>query len=490
MPLQGSLQIVENANEEKCRVGSAVCPGMSTLTFSPTARREWLSRNVRWRSALEGALLQLGAWWRIMDIVRATIAEPGAKAHASIHLVSRANRNLELSIKPSHLTTMPSNVIQTPFWLRQMESILEELNEGVIIVDEQLHIVFVNEALIQLGRYKRDEIQGHTPAAIFPQEDLPYIMRQHELGQRYGRHRNEFYFPRKDGEKIPAIFSGRVIKGPDGQEYILLTVTDISAQKRVEEQLRDTNVLLEKRQMEIDAELAVAARVQQTLAPRNLVWSDLAVETYYSPARTIGGDFSVIQPQGDEFLNLVVCDVSGHGAGSALLANRIYSETFHTLEERIRPSSLLRRLHDFVHDYIGVDGFYFTMAAARFSQHGHRVTFAAAAQPPAILVSNGVLRRLDSQNGILGCLTETAPSGSADDIDLATGDRLLLYTDGLVEVFNQNHEMLGVQGLARLVRESATQPLQQMKQTILEGVATWRNGPLADDISLVIVEVR
>jgi PAS domain S-box-containing protein len=121
-----------------------------------------------------------------------------------------------------------------------MESILEELNEGVIIVDDQLRMIFANEALVRLGHYERGEVQGRTPEAIFPREDLPYIMRQHELSQRYGRHRNEFYFPRKDGEKIPAIFSGRVIKGPDGQDYGLVIVTDISAQKHVEEQLHES----------------------------------------------------------------------------------------------------------------------------------------------------------------------------------------------------------------------------------------------------------
>jgi sigma-B regulation protein RsbU (phosphoserine phosphatase) len=130
------------------------------------------------------------------------------------------------------------------------------------------------------------------------------------------------------------------------------------------------------------------------------------------------------------------------------------------------------------------------MAAARFSQNGHRVTFAAAGHPPAMIVSDGVLRLLDSQNGILGCLADTAPSGSTEEINLATGDRLVLYTDGLVEVFNQSHEMLAVQGLAKLVRESATQPLHEMKQTILDGVTTWRCGPIADDISIIIVELR
>jgi PAS domain S-box-containing protein len=371
-----------------------------------------------------------------------------------------------------------------------MESILEELNEGVIIVDDQLRIIFANEALIRLGRYERGELQGRTPDAIFPQEDLPYIMRQHELGQRYGRHRNEFYFPRKGGEKIPAIFSARIIRGPDGHEYGIVTVTDISAQKHVEEQLRESNALLEKRQMEIEAELSLAARVQQSLAPRSLVWNNLAVEAYYSPARIIGGDFGVILPQGDEFLNLVMCDVSGHGMGSALVANRIYSETLHQLEVKTDPGTLLQRLHKFVYDRLAVDGFCFTMVATRFSQHGHRVTFASAGHPPAMLVSDGVLRLLDSQNGILGCLVDTAPSDSADNLDLATGDRLVLYTDGLVEVFNQSHEMLAVEGLAKLVRESATQRLAQMKQTILEGVTTWSSGPIADDLSLIIVELR
>jgi PAS domain S-box-containing protein len=385
---------------------------------------------------------------------------------------------------------MPNANIETPDWLRQMESILEELNEGVVIVDEELRVVFANEALIRMGQYEPGEMRGRRLDAIFPREDLAYIKRQHESGHRYGRVRNEFYIPRKDGEKVPAIFSGRVIRGPDGQEYSLLTVTDISAQKRVEEQLRESNTLLEKRQSEIEAELALAARVQRSLAPRSLVWNNVAVEAFYSPARTVGGDFGVVLPQGDEFLSIVVSDVSGHGIGSALMANRIYSETLHALERKTEPGTLLQRLHDFVHDRIAVDGFFFTMAAARFGQRGERMTFAAAGQPPAMLVSNGTVRLLDSRNGILGCISETAPSEPEEEIELVPGDRLVLYTDGLVEVFNSRNDMLGVEGLEELVRQSATGALPEMKQAVLDGAAAWRQGALADDVSLVIVEVR
>jgi hypothetical protein len=56
--------------------------------------------------------------------------------------------------------------------------------------------------------FERGEIQGLTPDAIFPSEDLPSIKRQHESGRRYGRHRTEFYFPRKDGGKIQSSVDG------------------------------------------------------------------------------------------------------------------------------------------------------------------------------------------------------------------------------------------------------------------------------------------
>lgn len=384
---------------------------------------------------------------------------------------------------------MLDSSLQIPDWLRQTESILEELNEGVAIVDDRLRVVFANEALIRMGRYERGEIEGHTLDAIFPPKDIPYIVQQYESGHRYGRHRNEFYLPRKNGGKIPSIFSGRVIRGPDGREYVLLVVTDISAQKQIEEQLRKSNALLEDRQREIEAELAIAELVQQSLAPQSLAWKNVSVETYYCPARTIGGDFGVVLPQSDKSLDVIVCDVSGHGVGSALMANRIYSEMLHALEHSGEPANLLQRLHAFVRDRIPQEGFFFTMTAARFTDGGRRMAFAAAGQPPAILVAKGTVRLLESRTGILGCIAETAQPASAEDVELAAGDRLVMYTDGLVEVFNGVDEMLGVDGLVKLVMETVRLELPEMRKAILDGVCAWSGGPLSDDVSLVIIEV-
>ncbi len=385
---------------------------------------------------------------------------------------------------------MPASDMLKPDWLLQMESILETLNEGVVIVDDELRMVYVNDVLLEWGGYQRQDVLSRSAISLFPAEDHPYLYRQRAAGERYGHHRHEYYFPRSDGERVPAIFSGRLIVAPDRRQYTVLTITNISEQKRVEQQLRQANLQLEQRQKEIEAELALAARVQESLAPRSLVWGRVAVEAYYNPVRTVGGDFGLVLPHGDELLSLLVCDVSGHGIGSALVANRIYSETLHELERDIGLGSLLQRLHGFVHDQIGLQGFYFTMAAGRFVQRGRRMTFASAGHPPTMLVSNGGLRRLESQNAVLGCLIDTAPSESVEEIDLTSGDRLVLYTDGFIGVFNQRDEMLGVEGLEELIRESAKRTLPEMKQAILQGVTAWRYGPLTDDMSLVLVEIR
>ncbi len=381
--------------------------------------------------------------------------------------------------------------IPIPEWLQQMESILEELNEGVVIVDDQLRVVFANEALIRLAQYERGELQGRSPDAIFPRKDLPYLVRQHESMHRYGRHRNEFYLPRKDGEKIPAIFSGRTIQGPDGHEYVVLTVTDISGQKQIEEQLRKSNERLESRQREIEAELLLAARVQQSLTPRSMVWNNIAIEAYYSPAGTIGGDFGLVVPHGDTHLDLAVCDVSGHGISSALLANRIYTETVELLRNGTGLDEMLRTLNRFVMDQIGPIGFMFTMAAARLDETGRKLSFAAAGHPPGLLISSsGELRQLERESTVLGALEGAVPQKASEEFTLSAGDRLMLYSDGLIEVWNREGEMLGVEGLEKIVRSAAALPLPAMRQAIVEGVNSYSAGPVQDDVTLVLLEVR
>jgi serine phosphatase RsbU (regulator of sigma subunit) len=69
------------------------------------------------------------------------------------------------------------------------------------------------------------------------------------------------------------------------------------------------------------------------------------------------------------------------------------------------------------------------------------------------------------------------------------GDRVVIYTDGLTENFNSRREMLGIEGLQEIVGDVSGLPVAEMKQQILNRVAAWRDGPAADDVSLVVLEL-
>jgi serine phosphatase RsbU (regulator of sigma subunit) len=118
------------------------------------------------------------------------------------------------------------------------------------------------------------------------------------------------------------------------------------------------------------------------------------------------------------------------------------------------------------------------------------MVFAGAGHPPAMVVTPGAEpRRLESRSMVLGALPEAVDANPSVEVDLAPGDRLVLYTDGITDIFDSRGEMLGVPGVEKFVRETALLPFSEMKQALLARVAEWREGPPTDDVSIILVEV-
>jgi phosphoserine phosphatase RsbU/P len=378
---------------------------------------------------------------------------------------------------------------ERPEWLEQIEGVLETLNQGVLITDDCRKIVFANEIFLEMIGRPREVIIGHTGMDFFPAEDAAALQRRVDVGLALGRNRFEFYVPQPDGARLPVVVSARQLEDPDGRQFSVVTLTDITEQKRAETELRTANTQLEARAKEIEEELSLASRVQQSLAPKSLVWGVASVETFYQPVRSIGGDFGLVTPTDDQ-LDLLVCDVSGHGISSALVANRIYTETMSQIERGEALGSMMRHLNRFVIQNLGSSVFYFTMAAARLSRDGRSIVFAGAGHPPAMLVRPGETPRLlESRSLVLGFLPDAVDGEAAIEVPVQHGDRVIMYTDGLTENFNDKNEMLGVDGLSEIVRETSVLPLPRMKDEILNRIAAWRLGPPADDMSLVLLEI-
>jgi PAS domain S-box-containing protein len=376
-----------------------------------------------------------------------------------------------------------------PEWVEQVRDVLETLNQGVIITDACHHIVFANSGFQEMVGWKTENYMGKSAMDFFPAEDVKRLLDQVAVGQSKGQNRYEFYLPTASGERLPVVITAKELEDPDGHIFAIVTFTDIAEQKNAEMDLRRANLLLEARERAIEEDLLLAAGVQQSLAPKSLAWVNASVETYYQAARTIGGDYGLVSP-GDDYLTLLVCDVSGHGIGSALVANRIYTETISHIEAGSTLTPMLQHLNRFVIQNLGTFVMYFTMAAARLSRDGRSLEFSAAGHPPAMILRRGQSTQfLDSASTILGCFNDAVSHDSAVTIPVEAGDRIMLYTDGFTENFDARGEMLGVEGLAEIAQEACNLPLALMKQRILDRVAAWRNGPAADDMSLILVEI-
>jgi PAS domain S-box-containing protein len=374
-------------------------------------------------------------------------------------------------------------------WLDQVGSVLETLNQGVVISDEDRRIIFANSMFLEMSKMSVEDILGRSVMDLYPAYEAGRLQEFIARREVQGRAQYEFYLPQSDGGRLPVEVTSRRVFGVDGRAYGIITATDISDQKLIQAELSETNALLLERQHQMEEELQLAERVQQSLAPKGLSWSGVSVESHYQPASSIGGDYGLVIP-GDGRLDVVVCDVSGHGISSALVANRIYSETMAQIERGADLGSMLPHLNHFAVQNLASSSFYFTLAAVRFHQSRGCLQFAGAGHPPAIVIRRGKSPLLlESTSMILGLFENAVGAESGVETELQTGDRVVIYTDGLTESFNSQREMLGVDGLQEIVAEAATLPLAEMKGQILNRVAAWRHGHAQDDISLVLLEI-
>ena len=201
-------------------------------------------------------------------------------------------------------------------WLDQVTGVLETLNQGVIINDERNRVVFANSTFLEMIQMRADELLGRSIIELYPAEDVPLLLEFIGHRESQGRARYEFYIPQADGGRLPVVVTARQVRATDGQPFGIVTATDISELKRVETELRQANSLLLARQRQMEEELRLAESVQQSLAPKSLNWKGVSVEAYYQPVRWFGGDYGLVNPSVDH-LDVLVCDVSGHGISSA-----------------------------------------------------------------------------------------------------------------------------------------------------------------------------
>ncbi|MFJ4950710.1 SpoIIE family protein phosphatase [Streptomyces sp. NPDC088760] len=214
-------------------------------------------------------------------------------------------------------------------------------------------------------------------------------------------------------------------------------VQDLTAQRSAELALVESERAMLLQRGILQAERALAARLQHALLPlpsKPVRLAGLRVEVAYLPAQAgihVGGDwFSAIElPDCDALF--VVGDVAGHGIDAVATMAQLRFTAKGMVSTGSSLTGALERLNQLLlHSRDGQ--ITATMVLARYDPDQHVLAWAQAGHPPPLLVRRGEVSFLDRPGGmLLGAMS--APEYDARELRLEPGDRLLLYTDGLVE---------------------------------------------------------
>lgn len=257
----------------------------------------------------------------------------------------------------------------------------------------------------------------------------------------------------------------------------------------VQEQRR---LLEEGRQRDADAEIELekARLIQGRFFPDIFPHGrGIAFAGHYRPSRTVGGDLFDALAVGKHEVALMIADISGHGMPAALLTS-VSKVLFRTgVEQCAGPGLLLRWLNKEISSYLA-SGEFLTMFIGIWNAKSHTFVYSGAGHPPPLMIAADGSRvsRLTVGGGVIGIL----PDGDFPQMSmqLAVGERLVFYTDGILEATNRDQELFGEEKLAELCARGADFPLQTLVERVFAGVDQFAHGePQSDDQALLALEV-
>jgi sigma-B regulation protein RsbU (phosphoserine phosphatase) len=236
------------------------------------------------------------------------------------------------------------------------------------------------------------------------------------------------------------------------------------------------------------AKLAQIRDAQQSIlvAPANLPEARFAVR--YVPALEAGGDFYDVFPWTDAIMGYVVADISGHDLGASFVTAALKALLRQNTGPLFTPVETLKNINSVLATLLR-DGKHLTAALLCLNRTRKRLTLVSAGHPPPVFVgANGETCLLEAEGDVIGAFA--AVQFGRIERNVAAGDRIFLYSDGLVERFGPKAASRG-QGVAALVehcRRTAGLSLEAAVDAIAGEFLDGDNRP-EDDVVLMGIEV-
>ena len=241
-------------------------------------------------------------------------------------------------------------------------------------------------------------------------------------------------------------------------------------------------------------DLEGAKDVQQAFfPPQSLSIPCLSSETFYQPARGIGGDYYDFLSLPGGRWGIAIGDVSGKGIGAALLmANLQASLRAQALYPQLDLTALIGNVNRLVHESSPTD-FFASLFYAEYEPASRLLQYVNAGHNPPIVVRPRTqcceLFHLRAEALPIGMYPEA--KFAATQFQLVKEDILVAYTDGITEAANTSGQLWGVEKLESLLRSCSRMAPGEIVKRILAEVSDFANGePQRDDVTLVVMKVQ
>ena len=279
----------------------------------------------------------------------------------------------------------------------------------------------------------------------------------------------------------------------------------VSKYALAEKQLRNLNNELIEKERRLDVDLKAAAEIQKSLLPQNtFVAENLEIAWKFEPCEHMGGDIFNIFQIDSEHLGIYMLDVSGHGVPAAMItvsvSQFLQQNIVHLLKDKenssfMAPAQVLNAL-DKEFPFERFNNF-FTITYVIINTKSGDIIYSNAGHPyPILLRKSNPMELLNKKGPIIGMgdlnfIDDRKIGFEEGQLKIEPGDKLFIYTDGIVEYQNHNGEFYGddrfYRNLKALKNESVHNIIDQCISSLME---FGNNTRPQDDIALLGLELK
>ena len=247
----------------------------------------------------------------------------------------------------------------------------------------------------------------------------------------------------------------------------------------------------ELKQQHLNDELAIGQRIQRSLLPESCPFiPGWEIAASYQPAQQVGGDlYDFFQrPADPHHLSMAIADVTGKGIPAALFMACLQTVFRNESMKPNNPGEILRQANLYIMRNLHYRLFLSAFYASLDTLNGRLVYANAGHNWPLWLQANtGQAHWLTTDGMVLGAFMDVDIGEKA--IEVKPNDAIVFYTDGLTEARNSSGELFGEERLRAVVEDGLNHSAQQLMESILMAITTFRtNIALSDDLTLFVVK--